>query len=51
MNEKQRPTIETERLILRPITLDDTPEMQRLAEHWDVASQTSDGEIPQSRME
>jgi ribosomal-protein-alanine N-acetyltransferase len=43
----ERPTIKTERLILRPITLEDVPEIQRLAGDRDVSSQTSDGEIPQ----
>lgn len=51
MNEKQRPTIETERLILRPISIEDVPEIQRLASDRDVASQTSDGEVPQPGME
>ncbi len=39
--------LETERLILRPITFEDIPDIQRLAGDRDVASQTSDGEIPQ----
>jgi len=47
----ERPTIETERLRLRPFTLDDVPDVQRLAGDWDVASQTSDSEIPQPSME
>ena len=37
---KQRPTIESERLILRPFTLADAPEIQRLAGDWDIASTT-----------
>ena len=41
---KQRPTIESERLILRPFTLADAPEVQRLAGDWDIASTTL--EIP-----
>ena len=44
MNEKQRPTIETERLILRPFTLEDAPEVQRLAGDRDVA--TGMGNMP-----
>ncbi len=40
----ERPTIETERLILRPFTMDDAPEVQRLAGEWDIASTT--GNIP-----
>jgi ribosomal-protein-alanine N-acetyltransferase len=51
MNEKQRPTIETERLILRLITYEDIPEIQRLTDDRDIASQTSEGEIPQAGME
>ena len=34
------PTIETERLVLRPFTLDDAKEVQRLAGDWEVASTT-----------
>jgi ribosomal-protein-alanine N-acetyltransferase len=34
------PVIETERLRLRPFTLDDAPEVQRLAGEWEVASPT-----------
>ncbi len=41
------PVLETERLILRTITFEDIPDIQRLAGERDVASQTSDGEIPQ----
>ncbi len=37
---KQRPTIETERLILRPFSLDDAPEVQRLAGEREVAANT-----------
>jgi RimJ/RimL family protein N-acetyltransferase len=37
---KQRPTIETERLILRPFILDDAPEVQRLAGEREVAANT-----------
>lgn len=50
MNKKEPPIIKTERLILRPFTLDDAPEIQRLAGDKDVASTTSDGEIPQPNM-
>ena len=39
-NEKQAdamtPTFETDRLILRPLTLDDAPATQRLFPHWEV---------------
>lgn len=37
---KERPTIETTRLILRPFTLADAPEVQRLAGDRDIASTT-----------
>lgn len=36
----ERPTIETDRLILRPFTLDDAREVQRLAGDRDIASTT-----------
>ena len=36
----ERPTIETERLKLRPFTLDDAKELQRLIGEWDIASTT-----------
>ena len=36
----KRPTLETERLILRPFALADAPEMQRLAGDRDIASTT-----------
>jgi ribosomal-protein-alanine N-acetyltransferase len=36
----KRPTIETERLILRPFTLDDAPELQRLINDRDIAATT-----------
>ena len=38
MNKKQPPTIETKRLILRPWTLDDAPEIQRFLSDRDIAS-------------
>ena len=37
---QERPTIETERLILRPFTLGDAPAVQRLAGERDIASTT-----------
>lgn len=37
---KERPTIETARLVLRPFTLADAPEVQRLAGDRDIASTT-----------
>jgi [ribosomal protein S5]-alanine N-acetyltransferase len=37
---KERPTLETARLILRPFTLADAPDVQRLAGERDVASTT-----------
>jgi RimJ/RimL family protein N-acetyltransferase len=37
---KPRPIIETERLILRPFSLDDAPEVQRLAGERDIAANT-----------
>ena len=37
----ERPTIETIRLILRPFTLADAPEVQRLAGDRDIASTTA----------
>jgi len=40
MNTKERPTIETERLTLRPFSLDDAKEVQRLAGDKDIASTT-----------
>jgi RimJ/RimL family protein N-acetyltransferase len=36
----QLPTIGTEQLILRPFTLADVPEVQKLAGDWEVASRT-----------
>jgi ribosomal-protein-alanine N-acetyltransferase len=38
---KERPTLETERLILRPHNLDDAPDLQRLIGDRDVASTMS----------
>lgn len=38
MNTKERPTIETERLILRLFTLNDAPEIQRFLSDKDIAS-------------
>jgi ribosomal-protein-alanine N-acetyltransferase len=43
----EHPVLETERLVLRLITFEDIPDIQRLAGDKDVASQTSDSEIPQ----
>ena len=40
---KTAPTIDTERLILRSFTLEDAPDVQRLASDPDVASTTSGG--------
>ena len=40
----QQPKLETERLVLRPFTLDDAPHVQRLAGDRDIASTT--GDIP-----
>ena len=37
---KTQPTLTTQRLILRPFTLDDAPEVQRLAGEKDVAAMT-----------
>jgi ribosomal-protein-alanine N-acetyltransferase len=36
-NVIEQPTITTERLLLRPYTLDDAPELQRLIGEWEVA--------------
>lgn len=36
----ERPVLETERLILRPFTLADAPEVQRLAGAWEIADTT-----------
>ena len=41
MSKTQRPTVETERLILRPFTLNDAPEVQRLANDRDISSNTN----------
>jgi RimJ/RimL family protein N-acetyltransferase len=38
---KQRPTLRTERLVLRPFTLGDAPETQRLAGAYEVALNTA----------
>jgi ribosomal-protein-alanine N-acetyltransferase len=38
------PTLETERLVLRPFGLDDAAEVQRLAGDWDVSDTT--GSVP-----
>ena len=40
MNKRQRPTIETERLVLRPFVIDDASEVQRLAGDREIASTT-----------
>ena len=50
VTKKQRPTIKTERLTLRPITREDLPELQRLASDRDIAS-TTNIEIPKLNME
>lgn len=34
------PTLETERLILRPISMDDVPDIQKLFNHWDIVKFT-----------
>jgi [ribosomal protein S5]-alanine N-acetyltransferase len=34
------PTLQTERLILRPFDLGDAPEVQRLAGDWEIANTT-----------
>ena len=44
------PSHSTRRLMLRLLALDDVPEIQRLVSHKDVASMTSDGEIPQQSL-
>jgi len=36
----EQPTLHTERLILRPLVLDDTKDFQRLAGDWAIASTT-----------
>lgn len=36
----EQPCLETERLTLRPFTLEDAPEVKRLAGDWDIASTT-----------
>jgi len=38
---KERPIIQTDRLVLRPFTLADAPDVQRLAGDRDIASTTS----------
>jgi RimJ/RimL family protein N-acetyltransferase len=40
------PRLCTERLVLRPFTLEDAKEVQRLAGHWDVASTTANIPYP-----
>ena len=35
---KERPTIETDRLVLRPFTLADGLDVQRLANDWEIAA-------------
>jgi ribosomal-protein-alanine N-acetyltransferase len=40
-NVSQQPTIKTERLILRPYTLNDAPELQRLIGDRDIAATTA----------
>jgi RimJ/RimL family protein N-acetyltransferase len=40
------PTLETERLTLRPLRRTDAPEFTRLAGDWGVASMTSDIPTP-----
>jgi len=36
----ERPTLKTERLVLRPFTLEDAPDTQRLAGAWEIADTT-----------
>ena len=43
----EQPTITTERLILRPLTMEDAPVIQSLAADPDIAATTSDSELPE----
>ena len=50
MNKEEQLIIKTERLILRPPTLGDAQKIQLLASDKDIASATSDYDIPQPNM-
>lgn len=36
----EQPTLQTQRLILRPFTIADAPDVQRLAGAWEIAAMT-----------
>ena len=50
MNEKQRPTIETERLILRSFILEDATELELISQDGDISATTSGSEVPKPNM-